>query len=142
MKIKLHYLEAGSFRNAMPELDIKKASRIYWVGSIAVKDKDSVKSFMALAEKGDIVGLTRFGVIGGDLLYAIITEVNCVYKLYVINSPEDFYGAEQCIYSRVVEDINIEGYQLNADQEEALKKLRGECKMTFLDFVKAVLFIR
>lgn len=142
MNIRLHYSEAKSFRNVIPELDIEKASRIYWVGSVAVKDKNSVESFMALAEKGDIVGLTTFAVIGGDLLYAIITEVSGVYKLHVICSPEDFYSAEQCIYSRVLEDINIEGYQLNADEEAALKKLRGECKMTFLEFMKAILFLR
>lgn len=141
MNIKLHYSDAKSFRNPMPELNIGKNSRIYGVGYFAVKDKNCGESFMALAKKGDIVGLTTW-CYWWNLLYAIIAEVSGVYKLYIISSPEDFYSSEQCIYSRVLENINIEGYELNAEEKIALKKLQGECKMTFLEFMKTIIFLR
>jgi len=136
MGLRLPYSEATSFRNEMPELEVEKASRIYWVGCVSSKDKGKVESFMSAANNENIDALKRFSDIGGDLLYAVILEIEKVNKLFVVMSLEDPNSNEECIFSKPLDSVEIEGYKLNVDNIG--KELLDECKITFFDVIKAM----
>lgn len=136
MKIKLPYSDTKTFRNEMPELEVEKASKVYWVGCVSSKDKEKVESFMSAANNEDIDGLKKFFDIGGDLLYAVILEIEKVNKLFVVMSLEDPNSNEECIFSKTLEFVKIEGYKSNV--EEIGKELLKDCKITFFDVIKII----
>ena len=93
------------------ELLLEEGS-VFWLGSVGADEHDATVAFLEEAKRGDVVSMSRHASFAVDLIYGVLSLRKPSYggyRLLVLRMSEDPWCQQQCLYTRVVEDIRVAG---------------------------------
>ena len=128
-----------NLRNSLPEIDINKFDKSYWIGSVTTDSQDYNK-FIAAISSGEIELANSFTEFGGDMIYAILGKLKDFddsYELILVESPEEMTHDERLVFQKRVENLCIKEIESsNIDYE----KFFGDTKITWWTLIKSMIW--